>query len=99
MHILNHSFKREFNYINYFFFTSKVIKYNFISNLTNESFLTSNYTAVKNSFKSILSKQIKFKNFVVNNYDLAYPTHPWHIVDKSPWPFISGLSAFFLLSV
>nr|YP_009370810.1 cytochrome c oxidase subunit 3 [Pharyngomonas kirbyi]ARO47976.1 cytochrome c oxidase subunit 3 [Pharyngomonas kirbyi] len=30
-------------------------------------------------------------------YGVAYPKHPWNIVDKSPWPFVSGLSSFFFV--
>jgi heme/copper-type cytochrome/quinol oxidase subunit 3 len=39
------------------------------------------------------------KNLSVNNSDLKHPVkfefHPYHIVDVSPWPIVTALSAFF----
>lgn len=47
------------------------------------------------TLKNIAKIQAEFKHFAEQNYDLTYIAHPWHIVDKSPWPFLSGFSAFF----
>lgn len=53
------------------------------------------FIAVINNFKDIMGNQSDFRKFISKAYGMDYPSHPWNIVDKSPWPFISGMSAFF----
>lgn len=58
------------------------------------------YIATVNKFKTIMLNQSNFRKFITNAYGIPYPSHPWNIVDRSPWPFISGMSAlFFVLGI
>lgn len=51
---------------------------------------------VKN-YKEIMESQLLFRKFLTKAYGMSYPSHPWNIVDKSPWPFVSGFSSWFFV--
>lgn len=53
------------------------------------------YIARVNNFKDVMKNQALFRSLLSDSYGIAYPSHPWNIVDKSPWPFISGMSSLF----
>lgn len=49
------------------------------------------------SYKQLMHLQHTIRKHLNSYYGMAYASHPWNIVDRSPWPFISGMASFFFL--
>lgn len=48
-------------------------------------------------YKQLMLLQFRIKSHLNKAYGINYPSHPWNIVDRSPWPFISAMSSLFFL--